>query len=151
MTLYFDDFEVGKELRIGSYHLDKDEIIEIASRWDPQPFHIDETAAAQSVFGGLVASSVHLFAICTRLFFDYPDQFQTMAMLSKDKVQLPNPARAGDTLSYVTECVAKTPSSSKPDRGTIVLSDVVSNQDGQPVLTQTVTLMVRRKLETNAT
>ena len=141
---YFDDIPVGYKSHVGSYQLTKEEIIEVASRWDPQPFHIDEEAATASVFGGLVASSVHLFAILTRLFFDHEDRIQTLAMLSKDGIKLPNPARAGDTLRYDTECIAAK-ETSNPKRGIITLADTLSNQRGDPVLTQTVTLMVARK------
>ncbi len=147
--LYFDDIPIGYKSHIGSYELTKEEVIELATRWDPQPFHIDEAAAEASVFGGLVASSLHLFAICTRLFFDHEDRIQTMAMLSKDAIKLPNPARPGDTLRYDTECIDRR-ETKKPDRGVITLSDVLSNQQGDPVLTQTVTLMVARKTEANA-
>lgn len=143
-VLYFDDIDVGYRSHVGDYLLTREEIIEIAGRWDPQPFHIDERAAAASVFGGLVASSLHLFAICTRLFFDHADAIQVMAMLSKDAVQLPNPARPGDTLRYDTECVARRESQSRSDRGIITLSDVLANQNGEPVLTQRVSLLVAR-------
>mgnify|MGYP002003830721 FL=1 len=145
-VLFFDDIPVGYRSHVGSYELTREEVIEVARRWDPQPFHIDEEAARDSVFGGLVASSLHLFAICTRLFFDHADAIQVMAMLSKDSVVLPNPARPGDTLSYDTECVERRESKSRSDRGVIVLSDLLANQNGEPVLTQQVTLMVARRL-----
>lgn len=144
-VLYFDDIEVGYRSHVGSYLLTRDEIVEVAQRWDPQPFHIDEQAASASVFGGLVASSVHLFAICTRLFCDHADAIQIMAMLSKDMVHLPNPARPGDTLRYDTHCVARRQSKSRADRGVVTLADVLANQQGEPVLTQQVSLLVRRK------
>jgi acyl dehydratase len=146
-VLYFDDIEVGYRSHVGSYFLSREEIIEVAQRWDPQPFHIDERAAKASVFGGLVASSLHLFAICTRLFYDHADAIQIMAMLSKDAVQLPNPARPGDTLRYDTRCIARRESQSKTDRGVITLQDVLANQHGEPVLTQQVSLMVWKRMD----
>ena len=100
MLLHFDDISVGYASVVGEYRLEESEIIEFAERWDPQPFHIDEKAANESVFGGLVASSLHLFAICTRLFFDHEDNIQILAMLGKDEIRIHNPARAGDTLTY---------------------------------------------------
>ena len=143
--LYFDDIEVGYRSTVGSYELTVDEIVSFAKTWDPQPFHIDAEAAQRSMFGGLVASSLHLFAICTRLFFDHEDQIQALAMLGKDAIRIPNPARAGDVLTYVTECIEKKASRSRPDRGVITLSDTLANQNEEPVLTQTVTLMVARR------
>ena len=79
--LFFDDIDETYVSEVGTYELTAQEIIEFARRWDPQPFHIDEEQARESVFGGLVASSLHLFAICTRLFFDHKDRIQILAML----------------------------------------------------------------------
>jgi acyl dehydratase len=143
--LYFEDLPLGRQMVIGTYRLDAEEIVEFATRWDPQPFHIDEAAAASSVFGGLVASSLHLFAICTRLFFDHPQPIQTVAMLGKDKVRLPNPARAGSVLGYCTRCVDRRNSRSRPNAGIVTLADELRDQDGNLVLSQEVTLMVERR------
>ena len=143
--LYFDDIEVGYWSEVGTYTLTESEVIEFASTWDPQPFHIDKEAASASIFGGLTASSLHLFAICTRLFFDHEDRIQILAMLGKEAIRIPNPARPGDVLTYSTECIHKKPSSSRPDRGIITLQDTLANQDGKPVLTQEVALLVARQ------
>lgn len=141
----FEDIPVGYTSQIGTYDLERDEIIELARRWDPQPFHIDEALASESVFGGLVASSLHLFAICTRLFFDHADAIQTVAMLGKDQIRLPNPARPGDRLTYQTTCIDRRTSARRADVGIVTLQDTLSNQRGEPVLTQQVTLMVARR------
>ena len=106
---------------------------------------VDQDAARDSVFGGLVASSLHLFAICTRLFFDHEDQIQVIAMLGKDELRLPNPARAGTALTYRTRCIEHRLSSTKPDRGVVVLADEVVDEDGHLVLTQKVSLLVARR------
>ena len=143
--LYFDDIEVGYQSEVGTYTLTESEVIEFASTWDPQPFHIDKEAASASIFGGLTASSLHLFAICTRLFFDHEDRIQILAMLGKEAIRIPNPARPGDVLTYSTECIHKKTSSSRPDRGVITLKDTLANQDGEPVLTQEVALLVARQ------
>ena len=142
--LYFDDIQTDYRSRIGSWTLTENEIIEFATQWDPRPFHIDRAAAAESVFGTVVASSLHLFAICTRLFVDHDDDIAVQAMLGKDEIRIPNPARAGDTLQYWTECVERR-LSSKPDRGVIVLADRLINQDGDTVMTQRVSLLVARR------
>ena len=143
--LFFDDIEVGYRSRVGTYTLTESEVVEFASTWDPQPFHIDKDAASASIFGGLTASSLHLFAICTRLFFDHEDRIQILAMLGKEAIRIPNPARPGDVLTYATECIQKKPSSSRPDRGVITLKDTLTNQHGQAVLTQEVALLVARQ------
>ena len=142
---YFEDLPIGYESKVGSYELSAVEIIELAKRWDPQPFHVDEAAAKNSVFGGLVASSLHLFAICTRLFFDHADQIQTVAMLGKDRIRLPSPARAGSTLTYFTRCIDRRESKGRPEVGIVTLEDELTDEQGNTVLTQQVTLMVARK------
>lgn len=141
-VLYFEDIHIGYSSHVGDYQISKEEIIEVATRWDPQPFHIDEQVAQQSVFGGLVASSLHLFAICTRLFFDHPDKIAVMAMLSKNAVKLPNPARPGDILRYETRCIERRASNKHQDRGIVVLSDTLTNADGKIILSQEATLLV---------
>lgn len=143
--LYFDDIPVGYSSTVGTYELTKDEIVSFAQKWDPQTFHIDEERAKKSVFGGIVASSLHLFAICTRLFFDHEDEIQILAMLGKDKIRLHAPARPEDTITYQTACISSTPSSSKHDRGVIILQDTLSNQNDEVLLTQEVTLLVARR------
>ena len=140
----FDDIPDSYESLIGTWELTAVDIVAFARTWDPQPFHIDATAAERSPFGGLVASSAHLFAICTRLFFDHEDPIQVLAMLGKDKLRLPNPARAGTTLTYRTRCIAKRASASRPTSGIVTLADTVTDSNGATVLSQEVTLMVAR-------
>jgi acyl dehydratase len=143
--VYFDDLELGRRALVGRYLLTEAESVEFALRWDPQPFHVDEAAARSSIYGGLTASSLHLFAICTRLFFDSPEPCAILAMLGKDAVRFPHPARPGDELSYFTTCAEKRASRSKSDRGIVTLSDELVDPRGEPVLTQQVTLLVSRR------
>ena len=142
---YFEDIADDFEALVGVFELTEDAVIAFAKQWDPQPFHTDPEAAKRSVFGGLVASSAQLFAICTRLFCDFEDPFRVVAMLGKDKLRLPSPARAGATLSYRTRCIGKRESGSRRDAGIVTLADTVTDQDGQVVLSQQVTLLVARR------
>ena len=82
--IYFEDLEAGYRTEVGEYQVTAEEIVEFASRWDPYPFHTDEDAAKQSIFGGLTASSCHLFAITTLLFHRDPNPIAVLAMLGKD-------------------------------------------------------------------
>lgn len=142
---YFDDIPVGWRSRVGTWRLDEDDVVAFAEQWDPQPFHTDRDAAARSIYGGLTASSLHLFAICTRLFFDHEAHIAVLAMLGKDAVRFPHPARVGEQLVYETECIEARPSSSKSDRGVVRLRDTVSDSAGNVVLSQEVSLMVARR------
>ena len=142
---YYEDIPLDYRSVLGTYSLSEAAIIDFARTWDPQPFHIDPDAARRSVFGGLVASSAHLFAICTRLFFDQADPIRVVAMLGKDKLRLPNPARAGTTLTYETRCTDRRDSASRDDVGIVKLADKVTDDAGIVVLTQEVSLMVARR------
>lgn len=142
---YFDDISVGWRQQIGTWALAREEVISFARQWDPQPFHVDEQAARESIYGELTASSLHLFAICTRLFFDHGSGMAVLAMLGKDAVRFPNPARAGQTLLYETKCIEARASESKPDRGIIRLLDTLSDESGATVLSQEVSLLVARR------
>jgi acyl dehydratase len=144
-VIYFEDLTIGDRRLVGTHVVPKDEAIEFARRWEPQPYHVDEAAAETSLYGGLTVCSLYLFAVCTRLFFQWEDQIAVTAMLGKDEVRLPKPARPGDSLAYHTECVAKRASRSRPDTGIVTLLDTLSNQAGEPVLTQKVTLLVSRR------
>ncbi|MDE0419439.1 MAG: MaoC/PaaZ C-terminal domain-containing protein [Gammaproteobacteria bacterium] len=143
--LYFDDIPDDYRSVVGNWRLGADDIIAFATCWDPRPIHTDASAAERSPFGTLIASSAHLFAIVTLLFARHGDRIQVLAMLGKDKLRLPNPARAGTTLTYETRCVNKRVSASRADAGIVVLADTVTDDDGNVVLTQDVTLMVSRR------
>lgn len=128
--IYFEDLQVGNRRLLGTYLVSKEEAIEFASRWEPQPYHVDERAAEASLYGGLTLCSLHLFAICTRLFLQQDDPMAVMAMLGKDEVRLPRPARPGEELRYHTECIEKRPSRSRAGSGIVGLRDTLSNASG---------------------
>lgn len=141
----FEDLTLGARSEVGRMVVPLDEAIAFAARWEPQPHHVDVEAARQSSYGGVTLCSLHLFAICTRLFFDWPEQPAVLAMLGKDEIRLPNPARPDEEIAYHTECVDLRASRSKPDRGIVTLRDTLSNPAGDSVLTQKVTLLVPRR------
>ena len=140
----FDTLKLGDRALVGSYRVSAEDAITFAQRWEPQPHHIDPAAARSSIYGGLTLCSLQLFAICTRLFFDWPDRIAVVAMLGKDEIRFPNPARPDEDLVYHTECVEKRESRSKPDRGIVTLLDTIANPNGEVVLSQKVTLLVPR-------
>ena len=142
--LYFDDIPDDYHCVVGTWQLEADDIVTFAQTWDPRPVHTDSDVAERSPFGTLIASSAHLFAIVTLLFARH-DAIQVLAMLGKDRLRLPNPARAGTTLTYETRCTGKRVSASRPDAGIVTLRDTVTDNDGNVVLTQEVTLMVPRR------
>ncbi len=128
---YFEDVEVGQGYDFpGEHLLTRDEIVRVASEWDPQPFHIDDDAAAASMFGGIVASSVHLFAIAVRLAHTATEKRAAVSALGFNDVKVLQPARPGDQLRYRSCCVAKRESKSRPELGIVETRGELVNQDG---------------------
>jgi len=144
---WFDDLTVGYRAQVGRCVVPRVEAIEFAKKWEPQPHHIDPIAAGVSIYGGLTLCSLHLFAICTRLFFDWKDQPEVLAMLGKDEIRLPKPARPDQMIEYHTECIDRRASKSKPDRGVVTLFDTLTDPTGEAILTQKVTLLVPRRVD----
>jgi acyl dehydratase len=132
---YFEDFEPGQVLELGSHMVSEDEIIEFARRFDPQPFHVDPEAAAESVFGGLIASGWHTGSMWMRLYVDSM-LGSTAAQGSPgiEELRWLAPVRPGDTLHGRLTVLETTPSERRPDRGTVRIRGEMVNQDGVTVL-----------------
>ncbi len=145
--LYFEDIGLHEQKASPEYLVTKEEIIEYARKWDPQPFHIDEEKAGLSPFGGLIASASHITAISFWLLNRAGKGIAAISGLGWDRMRLPNPVRPGDRLSLTMECIEKRPSKTSLARGIVLHSVVVRNQDGVPVSTfETATLVERTPL-----
>jgi len=136
IDLYFEDFEVGREMPVGSRSVTEAEIIDFATQFDPQPFHVDHEAAAGSIFGSVIASGWHTCSMMMRLIVDgILSRSSSMGSPGLDKLRWHLPVRAGDTLnvSYITTAVK--PSASRPDRGVVWSTWQAVNQHGELVCT----------------
>ncbi len=143
---YFEDFAAGQEVAMGSRIVTEEEIIRFASAYDPQPFHLDEEAARQSIFGGVVASGWHTCSMIMRLVVDgMLNNSSSMGSPGVDQVRWILPVRGGDTLSVVVAVIDTVASTSKPDRGVVHTVWKASNQHGQLVATVTGMGMFRRR------
>jgi acyl dehydratase len=143
--LLFDDIPVGLVMAPPeAYEISRSEIIEFAGRFDPQPFHLDDEAAARTDFGGLIASGMHTLAASIRLGADESPATAAVAGLGIDELKMLHPVRPGDRLQQATEVVEVVPSRSRPDRGIVRGRRTVRNQDDVPVLTYLLTWMVAR-------
>ena len=141
----FDDVELGVSRRFGSYEVPREEVIEFARKWDPQPWHLDDEAAAKTLFGRISASFVHVFAIMGRLTMDQPDSLDVVAGLGFEEMNMTTPAYPGDVLHLVTEHVDKRVSRSKPDRGIVTTRFTLCNQNDDVVLSGLGKAMVARQ------
>jgi len=143
--LYFEDFHVGMTRQIGSYRVSREEVIEFAERFDPQPFHIDEEAAKASIFGGLTGSSCHTFALVSLIHSRTDEDIALVANLGADTLLFPNPLRPDDELSLSSECVALRLSKSRPEIGIIKMRSVLRNQNGEIVMDMMTNFMAKRR------
>ncbi len=147
---YFEDFVVGSvDEKSETYLVTQDEIIEMAERWDPQPFHVDPIAAADSVFGGLVACSAHLFAISCALHSKVPSEEKTAAVsaLGFDELRLHAPVRPGDELRARSEITDVRLSRSRPGIGIVSSRGELRNQRDEVVFSLASAALIRCRPE----
>ena len=97
---FFEDYHVGDQYRSVSQLVDRQGVIEFATQWDPQPWHIDEAQAKESMFGGLTACSEHIFSLFCLIGQQWEggEQQQVLACLGFDEMLMLKPVYAGDTL-----------------------------------------------------
>jgi acyl dehydratase len=97
---YFEDVQVGDVMRFGRYEVTREEIVEYARQFDPQPFHLDEEAAKASMFGGLIASGWHTGAMFIRMVVEHMTPVHaTSGAMGFDDLKWIRPVRPGDVLS----------------------------------------------------
>ena len=143
---YWEDFKVGEVEKIGGKRVDKEEIVAFAKQYDPQPFHIDETAAKQSMYGGLIASGWHTCAMVMRMMCDaYMLQSASVGSPGIDNLKWLKPVRPGDTINARRTTLETRTSKSKPDIGIVNNLWEVFNQDGEMVMTMQGYGMFRRR------
>ncbi len=159
---FFEDISVGERTEIGRYTFTAERIKTFAARFDPQPFHLDEAAAAQSHFGGLCASGWQTVSVWMRMLIDTrrrEDEArrargEAVAKLGPSPgfrdLQWLQPVRPGDTVSYATEIVEARISNSRPGWGMIFARNTGANQHGEPVLSFVSSVFVERRPASDA-
>ena len=146
VTIYFEDFTPGRVFELGAIDVTEDEIIEFASRFDPQPFHIDPAAAARSPFGGIIASGWHTCSMCMRLLVDgLMSRTISLGSPGVEQIRWLAPVRPGDRLTARTTVEEARPSSSKPTQGTVTFVTEMANQHDVPVLSMRALGMYGRR------
>jgi len=132
---YFEDVQVGDVMRFGHDEVTREEVIEYARQFDPQPFHLDEEAARASLFGGLIASGWHTGAMFIRMVVEHMTPVHaTSGAMGFDDLKWIRPVRPGDVLSVESVIREKSESRSRPDRGTVKIESRISNQRGEVVM-----------------
>lgn len=139
-----EEMPVGEQIPCGSHEVTEAEIVEFATAWDPQYFHVDREAAAHSAFGGLIASGLHTASIFQRLAaIGVYQRYDVVAGKEIHGMRFLRPVRAGDRLS----CSVLVRSVEPDGRGRclVTLLGTLRNQDGRPVLELEVDSLVRSR------
>jgi len=131
-TVTLDDLAVGNRYLSRDFPLDAAQIKNFARDFDPQPFHLDETAALQSFFGGLAASGWHTAAITMRLMVESVPIANGLIGAGVE-ISWPRPTRPGDVLRVESTILNIAQSRSRPDRGIVTLQTDTFNQNGEQV------------------
>ena len=136
---YFEDIEVGAEQSFGSYLVTREEVIDYARKFDPQPFHLSDEAAAQTHFGRLSASGWHTCGMVMSMVVENLKATQQAGLGSPgiDELRWLKPVYPGDTLRCETAVLDKRASQSRPEMGSFRMKMAVLNQDNVQVLTFT--------------
>jgi len=131
---YLEDFAAGQTFGSGQQRIEKERAKTFAAEFDPQPFHLNEEAAANTLFRGLAASGWHTAAVTMRLLVD--SEFKPAGGIvgaGFDELRWPRPVRPGDVLRVVSEVLEVKPSKSRPEQGLIKVRTTTLNQNGEAV------------------
>ncbi len=147
--LYFEDIVAGAKSAFGRYEVTREEVIEFASKYDPQPFHLSDEEAAKTYFGRLSASGWHTAAMMMRMLVDNMSDIQQAGLGSPgiDELRWLKPVYPGDVLRVETEILDKRPSRSRGDMGSFRSRATIYNQDDVPVMTAVSIGLIRRQPE----
>jgi acyl dehydratase len=148
--IYFEDLQVGAETEFGTYEVTREEVLEFARKYDPQPFHLSDEEAAKTHFGRIAASGWHTAAMTMAVIARYVVAHEQAGLGSPgiDDLRWRKPVYPGDTLTIRGHMLEKTPSRSRPEIGSFRTQTIVTNQDDQVVMTFVSIVLIRRRLAT---
>ncbi len=145
--LFLEDLVEGQIYVSATHTIDAQQIKDFATQFDPQPFHLDEDAAKDTLFAGLAASGWHTAGITMSLLVRTGLPIANGLIGAGADVTWPRPTRAGDVLQVETEIVKVLPSRSRPDRGMVTVRSATKNQRGEVVQLMTSRMVVFRRTE----
>jgi acyl dehydratase len=142
---HFEDFAVGEEFALGPLTVSRDEILAFAAEFDPQPFHLDEANAADSLLGGLAASGWHTAALMMRLMCGWLNDTACLGSPGVSKLQWLRPVRAGDRLAGSSTVVETRASRSRPEIGIVTFRHELENARGEKVISAVNPIIFARR------
>src|SRR5947209_17532585 len=142
--IYFEDLQVGAETEFGSYQVTREEVIEFARKYDPQPFHLSDEEAAKTHFGRLAASGWHTAAMVMAVIARkvVAEEQAGLGSPGIDELRWLKPVYPGDTLHVRGRILDKRESRSKPEIGSFRTQTTVTNQNGEKVMTFTSIVLI---------
>jgi acyl dehydratase len=147
--LYFEDLAIGQIYRTNTITVDADAIKAFAASFDPQPFHLDEIKATDTIFGGLAASGWHTAALTMRLLvIEGAPIAGGIVGVGLDELRWPGPVRPGDRLHVESEVLEKRQSRSRPEQGLVKMRTTTLNQNNEPVQIIVANLIVPLRVAT---
>lgn len=145
--IYFEDLVIGEETLFGHYDVTREEVLDFARKFDPQPFHLSDEAAAKTHFGRIAASGWHTAAMTMSVIVsawgDEPSA--TLGSPGVDELRWLKPVYPGDRITVRGTIIDKTPSRSKPGLGSMRTQTVVTNQDGVDVMRFISIVLIKRR------
>jgi acyl dehydratase len=143
---YLEDFRLGQTFSSGTLRVDAERVKRFAAEFDPQPFHLDEHTARETMFRGLAASGWHTAALTMRLLVE-SDVNPAGGLIGAgvEELRWPRPVRPGDELRIESEVIEVRPSQSRPEQGWIKLRTTTLNQNGEAVQIFVANLIVPRR------
>ncbi|MFC7128027.1 MaoC family dehydratase [Haloferax chudinovii] len=132
---YYEDIPVGDVRDLGTYTADRAELLAFAERYDPQPIHADPDVAAETMYGGVIASGWHTAGSCMRLLVDgFLAETATLGSFGLEELRWKTPVYPGDTIHVVARILEKTESTSRDDRGYITTEVEATNEADDEVI-----------------
>jgi acyl dehydratase len=144
-TRYWEDLEIGEHFASRTRTVSEEEIVDFATRYDPQYFHMDPEAAKGSIFGEVVASGVHNLAIWRQLDHEITGDIRWICGVAWDDFRWKRALRGGDNVHVTAECISKRESASDPRRGVVVYRYAMLNQHGDEIFHMLSTNLVERQ------
>ncbi|WP_187336002.1 MaoC family dehydratase [Novosphingopyxis iocasae] len=142
---FYEDLIVGSQRKFGRYEVTREEVLQFATAYDPQPFHLDDAAAAETYFGKLSASGWHTCAMTMRMMVDsWEDEAQaSLGSPGIDELRWLRPVYPGDVLRVESELIEKRRSASRPEMGITKTRQTTFNQKDEPVLSMVANGLIR--------
>ena len=131
--LYLEDLHVGQRFTSHTFVITEERIKSFAEEFDPQPFHLDEAAAQNTVFRGLAASGWHTAAVAMKLLVTGGLPLGNGIIGFGGDLSWPKPTRPGDTVHVESEVLEITPSKSKPNQAVVQVRSTTLNQNGETI------------------